>query len=104
MKTVAISIGRNIGKEPMQDTQWEDFIARTIFDVKGAGCILAVTRGTGFYEGDAEGCAIILAHVPDYQQARLRDSLRTLAFTYGQDGIGFTCADADDTFLTARKG
>lgn len=106
LKTVAISLGRNIGAEPMPETAWNDFIDRAYRVLKfvPGSVILAVTQGKGYWTDAAgaeitEDTAIILAQVDATFTAGLRSYLAELAFIYAQDGIGFTEADADASFL-----
>lgn len=110
VQTVAISLGRNIGAEPMPQHAWEEFYDRAYREVQlvPSATILAQTLGKGQWTDAAgktvsEDTAIILAHVPDCYIPQLKVILAHLAYIYAQDGIGFTACSATDSYVTAEN-
>jgi hypothetical protein len=92
--TVVVTIGRNIGSEPLADPIWDEFtnqihtLARTLLDPK----LLFVYEGTGEWEGVTEQSRafhfVQTSRATD--RATLRSALVTIAENFGQDAIAFT--------------
>lgn len=95
--TVTISIGRNIGDEPMGDYQWEEYrnaisgylarFADTVY-VDGA-------HSRGEWDGIPEDSATWVAAVPVGNVNGLRASLVLDCWTYDQDAIALTIGETE---------
>jgi hypothetical protein len=86
---VYVTIGRNIGLEPMSTEKWRAFRAATravlaasvglpAFELSGPG---------GQWEGAAEEAAVFVVLQPEPCLAELRQDLLHLATDYGQEAI-----------------
>lgn len=107
--TVSVSIGRNIGTEPMPLHVWEEFTDRLYRTIQLVPCsvILAQTLGKGQWT-DANGktvhedAAIVLAQVPACYSEQLKLVLANLAYVYAQDGIGYTACESAQSYVPAE--
>lgn len=96
--SVYVSIGRNVGKVPMSDAHWEDFIARVFIAVTSfAGPVVSVTQGDGSYVGSKEATAIVVGEgTPSkYDTDCLKLVLKHLSREYLQDCIALTIANVE---------
>lgn len=107
--TVAISIGRNIQDEPLPETPWNDYKDRIYKAAQHAGVskILAATTGIGEYKSKdhktiTEETAILLVQLPMYKMQGLQVLVAGIAYCYGQEGIGWTAAPANTTFVESQ--
>lgn len=108
--TIAVSIGRSIGDEPMPLHAWQDFKDRTFGAIKSChlSLILATTDGHGTYvnaKGKTieEDTAIFLAQIRKTDVQPLQIVLAGLGYIYVQEGIGFTAAPANQTFIPSER-
>lgn len=96
--SVYVSIGRNVGKVPMSDALWEDFIARVFIAVSSfAGPVVSVTQGDGSYVGASETTAIVVGGgTPNkYDTDCLKLALKHLSRDYLQECIALTIASVE---------
>ena len=89
-----VSIGRNVGAEPMSAERWKAFRRETAV-VVGAHCGQVVTRakGVGVFDGVSESTAIVVADGAPQDADAFADSIGALARRYGQDAIAVAVAD-----------
>jgi len=96
--TVVISIGRNIGDEPMSTYSWDGFrgAVRALVDAY-AGPVVFAGTGEGIYDGlEEEAFTVIGAESTENIGTRAKDlqtlksELRSLAGDYRQDSIAWT--------------
>jgi len=97
-----VSIGRNIGDEPMRAESWRDFraaVAAVLED--NVGRLVSETVGRGYYGGAAEDTAVVVAEGSPALLARddLERRLAILARRYGQESIALTIGEP--TFVPA---
>lgn len=90
-RNVIVSIGRNVGDEPMSNERWIDF--------KLSVCSLFPQRiftgtGIGEYEGTKEESFSVIAPAPT-EVWFLRGVLRALAREYGQECIALSIAEPE---------
>ena len=104
MGTLIVSIGRNVGDEPMGDYLWESFRTEVWgavdFPVWAAdGQIVFTGQGEGQWRGEDgattyEAAYTIVALVPDADNDIVREaivrSMAKIAGKYGQDAIAVT--------------
>ena len=110
--SVYVTIGRNVGDEPMSDDQWEAFRLSTYQVVENlAGDVVTSAEGIGRYEGQTEATYVVVAdgsriadtadlgRVGDgWWEARTRDlyaALGALGAQYGQESIAVTIAEPE---------
>lgn len=94
-----VSIGRNIGGEPMSEDRWAAFKAETVEAVeRHAGPVVTVAEGVGMYEGTREGTLVVVG--ASYGGHALEVELGRLAARYEQDAIAHAFATPD--FVPAR--
>ena len=91
--TLVVSIGRNIGEDPMSTRTWEAFRGEVRSACETALNVPAVFDGMGIrmYEGRMEDSATLIfnAEAP-LDGGPLARRLAHLAWYYGQDSIAFT--------------
>jgi hypothetical protein len=89
-----VSIGRNIGAEPMSPTDWRLFRRSVDATVSAfAGPIVTRAEGLGEYDGATEPTYIVVgAANPDGPVAwsMFGDELREIAAQFGQESIAVT--------------
>ena len=110
--SVYVTIGRNVGGEPMNDDQWEAFRLSTYQVVEQlAGDVVTSAEGIGRWDGETEAAYVIVAdgsriadttglgRVGDgWWEARTRDlyaALGALGAQYGQESIAVTIAEPE---------
>lgn len=84
-----VSIGRNVGDEPMSAEMWRDF--RTAVEAavtRFAGPLVSATTGTGWYQGVSEETAVYVGAADE--SYRLIDALDVLRTRFGQESIAVT--------------
>ena len=102
--TYWISIGRNVGAEPMRRGDWEAFQDATErYILRRRAAILTSVVGRGDWEGEPEETCLYLIQISGAEVATLRSALAYLARVYGQDGIGFVGGIGTDTYIGADK-
>lgn len=104
MATV-ISIGRNVGEEPMHASTWDAFTSDVFDAAERFGAVVFYGQGTGVYEGAVEDSYTIVIddseakHNPrtggKYSVDALRAELRDLATQYGQEAIALTRGETE---------
>lgn len=94
MTTIVVSIGRNVGDEPMDAEQWLRFRGHIVdavqereFDIVFEG------EGTGTYEGQREPSFTLVATGRPTKVAGLYYALDDLAREFGQDSIALTAGN-----------
>lgn len=108
MTSTYVSIGRNIGDEPMSADAWRDFRAATVDAVETfAGPVVSETEGTGRGPWGTEQCAIIVGasapSIPTGVEFGLYSTLARLARRFGQDAIAVGVAPVVD-FVRGSEG
>jgi hypothetical protein len=94
-----ISIGRNIGTEPMDDILWEYFVDDVLKLInKHGGEVYTIAYGGGAWDGVSEESAVIVFAGAAEEFA---DELSMLASSYGQEAIGLLSGESS---LVYRKG
>ncbi len=96
-----VSIGRNVGDQPLNATDWTEFISRTSMTVyEFAGPLVSYATGHGVYNDSPEDTFIVVgAQTPNPHDAScLRIALRALARAYGQECIALAICEPE--FLT----
>lgn len=105
MNTIAITIGRNIGNTPMDEKSWDDFRLRVFLLVDGHPNISIVGQydGEGVWEDQEEASCAIVALIagPDQEDTthNLRNALRIIGRSYGQEAIGFIAAPSSTSLI-----
>ena len=102
MKTVTVTIGRNVGITPLVSEEWNDFVSRARKAVsKATQEIWAAAPYKGLWEGNTEDAFVFYGPLlDDYDEwprvvRELREDLRNLASEYGQDAIGLSVGDGE---------
>lgn len=95
METVTVTIGRNVGVEPLAADAWNAFVASTRAAVEAATSeLFAVAAYKGSWDGVSEDAALFYGPLVTDDQgavlAALRSRLAVLASYYGQEGIGLS--------------
>lgn len=95
-RSVVVSIGRNIGDDPMRDDDWKTFKAEVYDVVAEFSPVVFYGQGIGIYKDTAEDSYTVIAEVNNLSGwARLHDRLAKLAKQYGQDSIAITLGDTE---------
>lgn len=95
-KYISITIGRNIGKNPMTTGSWVDFktatfgVLNTHSKIDGA---IFMGEGLGVWGYEQEDAHAFIVLADEVDEPALRDDLAKLAKKYQQDAIG--CAILD---------
>jgi hypothetical protein len=92
MDTATVTIGRNVGTEPMSDDRWTDYVrqARQVAQMAMSD-VWADAGYDGGWEGNEEDAwAFYGPLTPGLDVDALRSTLATLADVYGQDAIGLS--------------
>lgn len=98
--TVTVSLGRNIGNNPMTSAQWQRFTRLAKLAVAQHSLATHyVGVGSGIYDGMREESLTVVATVRVQRLKSLRDALRTLAVRFSQDSIALTVGTTE--FLSA---
>jgi hypothetical protein len=95
-----LSIGRNVGAEPMNATDWRYF-CHELARIAGrhGSTITSVRGGVAQWDGNDEDTFLLLVTIPARNVARIRKDLARLARDYEQDAIGFVGGN-DDGLVT----
>lgn len=93
--TYWISIGRNVGANPLSETEWGDFRADVRSTVEVYGRIECEVEGSSTYLGVPEDTYLILVEVDADTVQRLSRALPPIGYQYGQDAIGFVGGPGD---------
>lgn len=91
MTTIVVSIGRNIGDEPMDAEQWLRFRGR-VYDAVALRDFVVVFEGegTGTYEGQREPSFTLVATGKNNRITGLYYAMEDLASEFGQKSIALT--------------
>lgn len=95
MRTVTVTIGRNVGTSPLSPESWNEFVSQTREAVKVATDELwAVAPYRGSWDGVSEDSAVFYGPLKDGDQdwylRALRTQLANLATYYRQEAIGLS--------------
>ncbi len=91
MQTLAIGIGRNVGRIPMDAASWHLFQEAVLEVATLAGSVVFAGTGSGEHDGAVEESftAMVQVHgAPDLN--RIRDELGQLAQRFEQESIALT--------------
>lgn len=89
--TIVVSIGRNVGTEPMRDEQWNDFRESLIDIVGNYARIVFSGTGTGIDPGtNITESSFTLVGTLTTNITGLYHELATLAYAFGQESIALT--------------
>lgn len=99
MNTITVTIGRNVGDEPMSPSSWNNFIfdTRKAF-LQSAEDVWAGALYTGGWNGHSEDAYILYGPSKSESAAAvtiLRQTLAILATKYGQDAIGLSVGEGE---------
>ena len=94
-RTVTVTIGRNVGDDPLSASSWNDYFRETRDAVEASSAaLLTVAPYRGAWEGVKEDAGIFYGlGVDDDDLASLRARLETLASKYGQAAIGLSVGE-----------
>lgn len=99
MFTVMVSIGRNVGANPLSDRDWTFFLNDVSSVIrKGDYEIPEIHYGTGVWDGISEESAHVTVYrdsVTEGMRWAFREGLSRLARHYGQDAIALTISEPD---------
>lgn len=89
--TIVVSIGRNVGDEPMDVEQWLRFRGATYDAIAERGFVVVFEgEGTGTYEGSREPSFTLVATGNGNRIADVGRALARLAREFGQESIALT--------------
>lgn len=96
MLSYTVTIGRNVGSEPMSDDDWIEFqtlVQQTLERVLEPSAVFVYT-GMGEWDGEAEESTayLVLSTIPAF--SLLDERLGMLAEAFGQEAIGWSCGAA----------
>jgi hypothetical protein len=87
----AISIGRNVGDQPMPKQQWRRFVTDVSHAISESGGVgYATAYGNGAWDGIPERNAVLTF---EHADVSLEEKLRTLAKRYRQDAISLIAGE-----------
>jgi hypothetical protein len=101
--TITVSIGRNVGDEPMAAHKWSAFraaVRNTILDNMGEIFVDGATS-RGAWEGVSETSATWVAAIEPWQVPYLEVEFSRFCRDFSQDAIALTVGD---TIMIGRKG
>lgn len=100
-ETYWVSIGRNVGAEPLSDEGWECFQDATEKAIlRRRASILTSVAGVSDWQGLEEQTVLYLLTISSAEVPTLRIGLAHLAKSYRQDAIGFV-GGPGETLVTA---
>lgn len=99
---VTVSIGRNIGDQPMSSDQWSAF-RFALLDVLDKGEHLFTTSGRSHSRWGDEDSLTVAVDVLEEQIPAIRSALAQLAADYQQQTIALTIADPEFISATVRN-
>lgn len=96
MEGITITIGRNVGDEPMSADRWSEFTTsvRNALERHGAE-VWTSAAYTGSWEGASEDSHVFLGGAEALDGHELRRELGALAGEYGQEAIGLNVGPAE---------
>lgn len=95
MPNVIVSIGRNVGSEPMENTEWDLFkglLRNAVY--RRTGNIYFIGEGKGYYNNTTEDSFTIIGELHGSAE-NLKRELAEMAKDFRQECIAVTVADAD---------
>lgn len=96
MRTITVTIGRNVGDEPMDLDTWNQYASSVRGLVEGYANLWTVTPYKGSWNGTDEQAMIYYGPVSELVDLdRLRVGLSNLATYYQQDGIGLSVGESE---------
>lgn len=100
VRSVTVSIGRNLGTVPMASDLWDTYCADTLRAVRQcSSAIHYLGLGEGIYDGMTEDSFTLVGSVYRDSIDRLAYALGVLAETYGQDSVAMSVGTTE---LVAR--
>ena len=96
MRTVMVSIGRNIGNEPMSRKDWLAFVNDASDAIRAQGESPEFHFGTGIWDGISEESVHLTVYRDEITETYLygvKNRLSILASKYGQDAIALTISE-----------
>ena len=108
-KYIAITIGRNVGDQPMDTGTWVDFEAETFAVVAAHTKVdgqIFMGEGVGIWGYEHEDAHAIIVLADKVDEPALRADLAKLANKYHQDAIGCAILDlpnGDESLVFADK-
>ena len=92
MATVTVSIGRNVGSEPMAQGLWDNFVSVVRDSVRRDANAVYVdaAASVGEWDGIAEESRTWVADIDEWDLGALRNALTEWARTFRQDAIALT--------------
>ena len=96
MRTVMVSVGRNIGNVPMSDKDWTTFVNRVADAIRRANESPEIHFGHGVWDGIREESAHITVYRntdTEIPRTMIYERLRYLAKYFGQDAIALTISE-----------
>jgi hypothetical protein len=107
MRTITVTIGRNVGSEPMEQSEWNAFVWETRETIEIVSPELwANAAHRNSWNGTSEDSFIFYGPLFDETDATvefLRNRLETIATKFRQDAIGLSIGDSElvESFRTA---
>jgi hypothetical protein len=98
MLTVMVSIGRNVGANPLSNDDWIAFVNATSDVIRNQNEKPELHWGTGSWDGISEESAHITVYrhyVTEGMRYAYREGLSRLARHYGQDAIALTISEPE---------
>lgn len=93
VRSVSVSIGRNIGANPMSEADWQTFTSETLRYInRHSSAVHFVGFGEGIYEVNREESFTVSASVYRDETDRLSYVLRNLCTTYHQEAFALSLA------------
>lgn len=94
VKTLVVTIGRNVGSQPMDGTAWMRFKVETRKVVASWGIVVFAGEGQGIWKGQTERAYTVIVSVTgrpaESSLYPLRIALYALGKAYGQEAIAIT--------------
>jgi hypothetical protein len=102
--TVVVSIGRNVGLQPMNSLRWVNFTRDTqrVIEEAGGQILSRPVIGSdqiGVWEDKYEQCAVFIAFVPEGLLDALKGELNYVKVVYDQAAIGFISVAGEEHLL-----
>jgi hypothetical protein len=98
--TYWVSIGRNVGADPLSDAGWTDFQESVVSTILRHGRLVSQVEGRSVSsDWSPEDTALFLTVVPADHVPNVRAILSATASYYGQEAIGFVGGPSTDTLI-----
>lgn len=103
MQTLAIGIGRNVGRLPMDQASWQAFQEAVLGVAAPVGPLVFAGTGNGEHDGVVEESFTVMVRLNgDPDLARIREELARLAQRFGQDSIALTLGNGSHVSARIR--